>query len=527
MRKNAAAYSRRAKELGIELNLGYVCATSIINIDKFDQHWSDAFRGQFKTRPSEWCQVDRSGQPLASWYGGNNSPACMNNPDWRAYERAMVRHQLDTGHDGIFFDNPTVHPQGCYCPHCMKAFAGYLDGHATTAAPQRIEDTEAIRKLADSHREEFLQFRSTTARDFMTDIRAYARTINPRALITCNNSLNSPGVFYSQCRMYGYNIDEMSKVEDLVVVEDMNVQPRTESNGQTVEYGPMYKLLHGINHGKPVVAVTIAGGDYHTPPNLMRLAMAEAASHDASYLAWPTWPEEQRQRMIAAVRPQADFLRQNEKLLNDAPIRADVALYSPFHRWLKTDECGTIAVAAELTKANIQYDVIPGSELASFAARDNRPLLVVESRSVLDESERATISQLKNGAEVLFADQADWLQQLKQRVPNPSITVNGSPNIRAIVREQGKRTLVHVYNLNVQRLSSFEDKVTPATGVELLVRAKTPVGQIRLLTADKQGSSGTLAFRAMPNVPQRPNRETVIAVRIPHLEVSGLLVLEP
>ena len=49
----------------------------------------------------------------------------MNNPDWRNYEEFMVRQQLETGHDGIFFDNPTVHPQGCYCPHCMERFDAF------------------------------------------------------------------------------------------------------------------------------------------------------------------------------------------------------------------------------------------------------------------------------------------------------------------------------------------------------------------------------------------------------------------
>jgi hypothetical protein len=62
--------------------------------------------------------------------------------------------------------------------------------------------------------------------------------------------------------------------------------------------------------------------------------------------------------MIASVRSAADFLRENEKLLNDAPLRADVALYLPFQRWLKTDQCATSAVAAALTKENIQYRVV-------------------------------------------------------------------------------------------------------------------------------------------------------------------------
>src|SRR5213075_1980180 len=104
---------------------------------------------------------------------------------------------------------------------------------------------------------------------FFADIRACARSIKRDALITANNSLNSPDVLFSQCRNYGYNIYEMSKVEDLVVVEDMSSQPRVLPGGKTVEYGPTYKQLSAISHGKPVVAVTIADSDYHTAPDLV------------------------------------------------------------------------------------------------------------------------------------------------------------------------------------------------------------------------------------------------------------------
>ncbi len=114
--RNEGAYIHRAKARGIELAIGYLCATSIVDLKTFDKNWTPEFRSQFKTPPAEWRQQDRHGKPLPSWYGGAYAPACMSNPDWRAYERAMVRYQLETGHDGVFFDNPTVHPQGCYCP---------------------------------------------------------------------------------------------------------------------------------------------------------------------------------------------------------------------------------------------------------------------------------------------------------------------------------------------------------------------------------------------------------------------------
>src|SRR6476620_245379 len=96
LRKNVSEYSRRAKELGIELNIGYLCATSIVKLDTFDKNWTSEFRAQLKTRPADWRQQDRQGKPLMSRYGGDYSPACMSTPDWRAYEHAMVRHQLET-----------------------------------------------------------------------------------------------------------------------------------------------------------------------------------------------------------------------------------------------------------------------------------------------------------------------------------------------------------------------------------------------------------------------------------------------
>jgi hypothetical protein len=518
-------YNRNAKSHGIELSIGYLCATSIVKLDTFDKNWTPEFRKQFETRPAEWRQKDRNGNPLASWYGGDYQPACMSNPDWRTYQRAMVRYQLETGHDGIFFDNPTVHPQGCYCGHCMRAFAKAIKPEALPkAAPGQPDRDEHLRRYADSHPDEFLIFRSTIARDFLAHIREFARTINPRALVTCNNSLNAPSVFYSQCRTHAYNINEMAKVEDLVVVEDMNNQPRTEANGQTIEYGPTYKMLHAISHGRPVVAVTVAGADYHTPPNLMRLAMAEAAAHDASYLSWPTWPEAQRERMIKAVRPQADFLRRNAGILNDAPIRQDVALYLPFQRWLKTDQCAASALATALTRENIQYRVVAEDELDLFAKEKHLPPLLVESRSVFTSREQPAVATIeKAGPGMIAADQPDWLANLRRKIASPSVTVTGPPTVRAVVHDQPNRTVVHLYNLNVQRLSSFEDKITPATNVRLTLSLPYKPNSANLDTADENNSAPKLKLEHLTN----KGRDSKVALVVPRLDVSAIITIEP
>jgi len=527
-------YLSQAKRNGIRLAIGYVCATSIVKLDQFDRHWPDDLRRQFHASPAEWRQQDRRGKVLRSWYGGDYEAACMNNPDWRTYERVIVRQQLETGCDGIFFDNPTVHPEGCYCRWCMEKLSDFMktEGGIRDFEPLNEADPiEALRAFASTHRDLFLRFRCTIARNFLAEMRKYARSLKPDALTTANNSLNSAGVLYSQCRSYAYNIYEMSKAQDFVVVEDMSSQPRAFPDGRTVEYGPNYQQLLAISHGKPVVAVTIADGDYHTPPNLVRLAMAEAAANGGSYLSWPTWPEEQRERMISTIRPEADFLSRNAELLDKGTPRQDVTLFLPFRKWLETGDCAASKLAAELGRANIQYAVICEDDLTAFMRErketskgqtQRAKVLLMESPTALLPQEKASADVfLLNGGTLVTSDKTNWFHQIHQSNGGPSLRLSGPARLRARVFDEPQRTVVHLLNLNVQRLSSFDDKVIPATGV--MITIKVPFGKVhtvRALTADANATSGPLTFS------QEQKNETWIEVQIPRVDLSTLIAIE-
>ena len=516
------AYVRRAKANGIQLALGYVCATSIVKLETFDKNWSKEFRAQFETPPAEWLQQDRNGKPLPSWYGGDYRPACMNNPNWRAYEKSVVRLQIESGHDGIFFDNPTVHPQGCYCEHCMKKFAAFIDSEGTKIDLPATDQVLFLRQLAASRSADFLRFRSTTARDFLAEMRTYARTIKSDALVTCNNSLNSPGAFFSQCRGFGYNIYEMSKVEDLVVVEDMATQPRVLPDGSVAEYGPIYELLHAISHRKPVVACALADGDYHTAPNLVRLAMAEAAAHRASYLAWPTWPENERQKMIAAIRPQADFLRKHSGLLNETTPRVDALLFLPFRRWVDTADCQPLKIAGALGRANVQFEAVCEDDLAERLKVRPQPVLLVESQSVLSPTETATIDTFKrDGGQVVWTTADNWFAEFQNVAGISSVKVQGPATNRVVVHDQPGKRIIHLLNLNVQRLSSFEDKVNPATGVRLQVRVSFAPKSVKAISADAEATQGSVQFTSA-----QEDGDHSLAVTIPRLEISTILLIE-
>jgi hypothetical protein len=517
-----SAYIRGAKANGIRLAIGYVCATSIVKLNEFDRNWTPEFRSHFSSPPSDWLQQDRNGKPLPSWYGGDYSPACMNNPDWRTYEKYIVRLQLESGHDGIFFDNPTVHPQGCYCDHCMKKFARFLmaEGGKPDLADAPVS---TLRQMAVDRPKDFLRFRTTIAADFLADIRAYAQTIKPGALITCNNSLNAPEAFFSQCRTYAYDIDELSKVEDLVVVEDMASQPRVLPDGKVVEYGPVYQLLRAISHGKPVVAVALADADYHTPPNLMRLAMSEAAAHGASYLSWPTWPQEQRTRMAAAVRPEAEFLRVNAGLLNHTHPRADVLLFLPFQRWQETTECRALQLSRDLDEANVQFTVASEDDLAKALAAKPRPVVVIESPSVLTPIESNLLETYKAAGGKVVAAQGDhWLATLRSAAHRSVEIVHAPPTLRAVMSDQRNKTIVHLLNLNIQRQSSFQDRVNPATAVRLRIRVPfAPVHSATALSADPEATHERCSFTTTAE-----NGDTVVEIAVPRVDISTVLVIE-
>jgi hypothetical protein len=519
---HAREYVHDAKSRGIRLVIGYVCATSIVKLDTFDMNWPEDLRAQFKTPPKQWLQEDKDGKPLPSWYGGDYNPACMNNPDWRTYEKYMVRKELETGGDGIFFDNPTVHPNGCYCKHCMSRFFEFVSHEKVGIDLPGPDDTAGMRKVALAMPAEFKRFRCTIARDFLAEIRTFARTVKPSALITCNNSLNTPDAFYSQSRDYGYNIFEMSKAEDFVVVEDMATQPRTMPDGKTVEYGPVYEMLHAISHGKPVVACTIAQGDYHTAPHLMRLAMAEAVAHGASYLSWPTWPENVRQKMIETVRPEADLLCEHADLLNNVTRRADAILYVPFKRWVETPDCQPLRIARELAQQNVQFKAVEEESLAKALSGGNSSgVLLVESPSVLREAQKHAIDAFEGqGGQVVWTGKVGWIEELKRSIQQPAVAVTGSSKLRVVVGDKPGVTVIHVFNLDVQRLSSFEDKVSPASDVVLDVKMSlvpfASASKVTAFTADSGATRGDVQFE---------QGDSRVKIKLPKVEVSTMLVI--
>ena len=247
--------------------------------------------------------------------------------------------------------------------------------------------------------------------------------------------------------------------------------------------------------------------------------MAEAAANRASYVLWAAWPEAERPIMTTAVRPQFDLLRRHAALLNDTRPRRDVALFLPFRGWLDGDRCAASELAAELVRRNIPFEAVSEEGFGAAKLAPARVLLV-ESLSVLTPEEAAAARSFENrGGKLVAGDEGAWLDRLNEVLGPPSLTVDGPSTLRAYVHDQPGRTIVHLLNLNVRRLSSFEDAVTP-TG-EVRVRVRVPfakVGSVTSHTADEGTSGGPLAYRV-----HHAGDDIEVEFRLERLAVSAII----
>lgn len=491
----AKAYSKKGHSKGVPVMLCYLCATSIVNADTFTKNWKGYLPGLPDGIDARTLlQQDINGGNLPSWYPAPYNPADMWNPVWRQYQKFLIKLVVQSGFDGVFYDNPTVHPSGNYSQYAMRAWSKFLKHNGIRVTDESIS---ALRELTKSNQRLWLQFRATEAADFFREMRDYGRSIKPGFILTANNSLNAWDSFYTQPRSMGYSIFNQSQAQDFITIEDMSMSPRRD--GATyMSYGPTLKMVHAIGHGRPISACTIAAGNYTTPPNMMKLAIAECAAHDAAYMVWACWDQQYRQPNAQSVRQYHDFLGKHSDLFKNTKPVSDVVLNWPYDNWLQRDDCPTARLAQSLSAANVQYDPIVEQDLTPAKLSQYRYAVWVEA-SMKPAIQGIISGFIKSGGKAHPLPTTGTLPASNGGADlGSSVTVEGAPGVRASVRTTGSKLLLHLYNLNVIRVDDYHDKVEPAGKVAvswLLPKGASLTGlKLQCLTPDTEGYSGTLPF---------------------------------
>jgi hypothetical protein len=503
------AYNRRARAGGIGIVLSYLCATSIVNLDTFAANWDDYFPGRpVGFAPGKMLQQDINGNNLPSWYGGAYAPADMWNPYWRQYTRHGIKLAVASGHDGVFFDNPTVHLNGNYSPYAMAAWHGYLK---RAGVDPGTSDLPGLRALTRTQPRLWREFRTTEAADFIAEMRRYGRNLKSGFIITANNSLNSWDSFYSQPQGFAYSIPQQSRGQDFVTIEDMGSQPRRQGAGY-VSYAGTLRMLPAISSGRALSICTI-DGNYTSPPDFMGLAIAECTAHDAAYMVWSCWDAAFRAASAATVARYHGFLGAHQALIAHTKPVADLLLVWPYENWLVRSDCPTACLARELSARNLQYDVVTEADLTlarlkayhTVAYPAAESLVRPRTSDLLRQYERGggTVVSLVQGSDGKpdseIAAKTCSPEALQARLSPLSVAVEGGPGVRAVVRRtKAGACVLHLYNLDVARGDNYHDTVTPAGNVRVswvLPPGQSGAKRVRLLTPDPEGTSGPVAFR--------------------------------
>jgi hypothetical protein len=183
-----------------------------------------------------------------------------------------------------------------------------------------------------------------------------------------------------------------------------------------------------------------------------------------------------------------------------------------------------LELVRELSRANLQFRVVCEEDLANaLAAADAPRVLVIESNAALGEADRVPIEKYRaGGGRVVSCEGKTWSADVREAVKSPAIVVDGPPTVRAVMRTKGKRTIVHLLNLNVARVSSFEDRVTPAEQLRLTVRcgANRPTS-VTALSADPEASRGLIDFTL-----SQTDDGHVVQLTVPRVGISTILVIQ-
>jgi hypothetical protein len=183
------------------------------------------------------------------------------------------------------------------------------------------------------------------------------------------------------------------------------------------------------------------------------------------------------------------------------------------------------SIAAELSRANIQFRVVSENEFATLLNSPQTAKLLLEALSDLTEEELTVVRDLRERRKidvVQTKDRRSWSLRIFKGIEKPSLKIESPPTVRAVIRDQPNRTIVHLLNLNIQRLSSFEDKVTPASDIKLAVRV--PFMSVRAATsytADEHTARGPIKFTSTADAD-----ESIVELSFSKLEISAIVVID-
>jgi hypothetical protein len=330
-------------------------------------------------RDKDWYALDPYGRRF-HYYTGRYM-TCPSHPEWRAHLREMVKGIIDTGAEGVYFDNPwhgcqPIHfggawlgPAGCYCDRCRRAFR----------VATSLEMPASISPKNDETSRRYLRWRAGQMTGVIASLGEYARTLRTGVVIGANdyNAVMNPSYV-----AYGVDLAALAQVQDVVMIEDFAL-PRWKSGARG---GPATLVNNALTlrTARALVGHTPLSTDPYDqgigfdpvyPARRFQQGIAEAAACGATMVVKGTEYVEdgtftlltakQYASQRAAIGRMHGWLADHAALYRERQNAASVALLHPGDElWQDWDRLAApyFAAAQALLAAGIPWRVVTGTD---------------------------------------------------------------------------------------------------------------------------------------------------------------------
>jgi hypothetical protein len=335
--------------------------------------------GSYTTK--DWYAQDPKGRPFPYYTG--RYMTCWTSPEWLEHLKEMVRGVVETGSEGVFFDNLWYGLQpfhlagawlggaGCYCSRCQFAYSK-LSG---TRIPNRITPER------DPVSREYLKWRAEQVSTVLSDLAWYARSLNPNIQVSANNF---DPIMRPSFLIYGIDLQALASSQDVLMIEDYGLprwQPARKKNEtpQLINNGLTLHNAIALAGHTPVTSLPYDKGiglDEVYPPRRYLQGIAEAAACGAPMVVKGTeYFHQGRFTLLTASKfsPQREaighihgWLVEHEKLYRDRKNAASVGLLYPGDElWQNWDRIAPVyfGVCQTLIASGIPWRVlVPGGD---------------------------------------------------------------------------------------------------------------------------------------------------------------------
>jgi hypothetical protein len=377
-----------------------------------------------------WTAVDEHGRKHVYNKSYYRWMPCLNAPAFEAYLKKMIRIALtEGGFDGVMFDN--CHSPACYCRRCAALFREHLAripdpkrrfglptvAHVTPPPPRQPSYGE----IQDPIYQEWLRFRCARAKDLFRRLFLYAKSVNPKAMVSGNVSAPRRANMADQTAL---DVTELADSFDIFVAQSGNAPG--VAGGHIVNRVRELKLGRALATPMLALSDNDAGGAQSKGDSLTLIEDAVFGGIPTDRTAMKPDREMVSPRLVAAHRTLLERFNhavRAERASLRAPSWEPVRLLYSRESILFSEQSYQAMLGAEeiLLRNHVAYGLLPTSATRPLVIPDDcQTLLVCDQRCLADAQVEALARFAQRGGRLLLTgDSGAYDEHYRQRKENP------------------------------------------------------------------------------------------------------------